>query len=245
MTLKFSQGSPTLFRCIVISASLIVLHLSVALSPFEKFLHRGQVSYSPRLIDNYKGFKIYEYMGYYYGLDEFENPMDIRQIHTTSKYSWAGHSDIKILKAYVDKEEDLLIRTNRIISMYSGLVVSSTISNRQITPNSPLWIAQKPPQYPEWMVLKFLKPVVIKVFSINSHTDNKEYIQYHPKDFTFQGSMNGSDWIDLMRTENNVYIEDLSWHEWQIQNNTAYLYYRIFVTAGNADMLSIVEIRFS
>lgn len=245
MDFKISLGSPLLFRCLLASICVVILHVSIVLSPFEKFLERGRVSSSPRLIDTYKGLKLYEYMGHYYGLDSLENPEVIRQINTISKYSWAAHSNIDKLKSYVDRNADLLIRSNKIVSAFKGFLVSSSI-NPPIpqTPNSPIWIAQSPPKYPEWLVFNFLQPVVIKVLGIRSHAESvKEYVNYHPQDFVFQGSMDGSVWTDLMRTENNVYNEQYQWHEWAINNDKAFLYYRIYITAGNADYLSVFEVR--
>lgn len=243
MSLKIQLGAPTIFRCLITSACVVTFYVFLVLSPFEKLLDRGHVSSSPRFIDTYKDFKLYEYMGHYYGLDAIEDPIAVKQISTISKYPWVAGPSIERAKRHIDRDEELL-RANKVLAMFRGFSVSSTLGSKAPhSPNSPIWIAQSPPQYPEWIVFSFLQPVVIKNLGIHSRTASGNEHIFHPKDFVFQGSLDGLVWLNILRAENTTYDEGDQWHEWDVKNITSFLYYRIYITAGNADYLTIFEVR--
>ena len=91
-------------RNIVWCSVLLFLILFVAFYLFDNHIIHQQISFSPRLVEgNYKGFNIFEYMGFFYGLNRAENPMIIREIHTRAKFLWVSDEAIGRLKLKIDK----------------------------------------------------------------------------------------------------------------------------------------------
>ncbi len=239
-------------RYIVLSSSLIVIYLLLVLSPFEKFLSQGQVSSSPRFLEKYKNHNLFEYMGYYYGLNVEEDPAVIRQIHTTARYPWGAEDTIKDLKECIDQdcvtmdvEKPEKTRAEEVKAMFAGGHASSQVG-LLFSENPPVWTAQSPPKYPEWLTLDFLQPILFMNLFVVSQPDSPNGHNEHtyaPKDFTFQASMDGVVWVDLLTVKDNFFDRGSQGRHWSIKNKTAYSHYRIYVTAGgNPNFLSIFKI---
>lgn len=64
-------------------------------------------------------------------------------------------------------------------------------------------------------------------YRINASTDSS------PNSWDFQGSHNGTDWTILDTQTDQINWTDSEWRDFTFTNNTAYTYYRIYVTAVN------------
>lgn len=89
----------------------------------------------------------------------------------------------------------------------------------------------------QWLSYKFPTPKVIGKYTISyvftATTDAA------PKSWTFEGSNNGTDWVvlDTRASETNWY--QYQTREYIFQNQTAYLYYRIYVSDNNGGLYQI------
>lgn len=110
-----------------------------------------------------------------------------------------------------------------------------------------IWHAKTPVEYPQWIKVTFKFPVAITNLGIMAQEDSSVYRNEHkrgPKDFILQGSNDDLRWRDLLKVEGNVYTQSGEWKEWDFQNREKYLYYRIYITAGNdPGILTIQQIR--
>ena len=84
----------------------------------------------------------------------------------------------------------------------------------------------------QWIQIELPKPAIYNVVRIASRGDG--CLDQSPKDFSIQGSLNKSDWVTL------ITLSGIQWNELgQIQsfhfpkNETAFRYYRLFITANN------------
>lgn len=108
---------------------------------------------------------------------------------------------------------------------------------------TPLWFTPSPPKYPEWIRFDYDNPKVVAGFSMQSQRPlpNGEPVHKRmPRDFIFQGSLDGEQWNDLLKVQGAAFTRGDEWHEWDIDNSTAYKYYRLFITANNGHPSLIV-----
>jgi len=75
---------------------------------------------------------------------------------------------------------------------------------------------------------------IAKKLRINRHS-----FTWTVKDFILQGSNNDSDWTELM---SGTIGATAGWYEWTFSNNTAYRYYRLWITSGYGSEMAINEI---
>ena len=86
-----------------------------------------------------------------------------------------------------------------------------------------------------WLQYQFTSAKTIQRYVIWACSNNGSYLTRYPKDWTFKGSNNGSDW-DTLDTQTN----QTGWFQGDVRtysfsNTTAYLYYRLDVSANNGD----------
>jgi len=95
---------------------------------------------------------------------------------------------------------------------------------------------------PQWVRYQFSIARTIRQYTITA-TDNAFDLPNTPKDWLFQGSNNGTDWTTLDSRSNEDGWSASETRTYQFANSTAYLYYRIYVTANNGgDYVWIAEI---
>lgn len=86
------------------------------------------------------------------------------------------------------------------------------------------------------------EPTTIRVYSITSANDAPER---DPKSWTLYGSTNGSEWVQLDKQENVTFADRYTRNTYEIENETAYTYYRVTVEAnGSGNMTQIGDITF-
>ena len=84
---------------------------------------------------------------------------------------------------------------------------------------------------PTILQYKFTAPVVINKYGINLYLSNGAAL---PKDWTFQGSVNGTEWVVLdTRSVTGLSNGVQTFYQYTAPNSTAYLYYRLVVTDIN------------
>jgi hypothetical protein len=100
-----------------------------------------------------------------------------------------------------------------------------------------VWHAVSPPEYPQWIQVKYKEPVKITTLGICAQLSSPQGSEYKrsPRDFIFQGSYDGKTWDELLKVENAMYKYGGEWKKWSFKNKNYYTYYRIYITANNGD----------
>ncbi|MFF5289162.1 GH92 family glycosyl hydrolase [Paractinoplanes globisporus] len=88
-----------------------------------------------------------------------------------------------------------------------------------------------------WVTYQLSAPVAVAKYSLTSANDAAGR---DPKDFTLQGSSDGSAWTDLDRRTGQTYAGRFATNVYSFTNTTAYAYYRLNITANSGD--SIVQL---
>ena len=88
-----------------------------------------------------------------------------------------------------------------------------------------------------WAAYQLAKPVTVVKYSLTSANDAAGR---DPKDFTLQGSDDGSQWTDLDRRTGQSFGGRFATNTYTFTNTTAYAYYRLNITANSGD--SIVQL---
>lgn len=105
-----------------------------------------------------------------------------------------------------------------------------------------IWHAQVPPNFPEWILIEHRNPVKKKMFIMKPQDigpAGDEYLRA-PKDFIIQASNDLVNWNNLLDVRNNLHKSGVDWHTWKFENDSYYLYYRIYITAsGSSNLLTI------
>jgi predicted alpha-1,2-mannosidase len=93
------------------------------------------------------------------------------------------------------------------------------------------WLAFDPTG---WVTYQLAKPAVVVRYSLTSANDAPSR---DPKDFTVQGSNDGSTWTDLDRRTGESFSGRFAGNTYDFANTTAYGYYRLNITANSGDSL--------
>ncbi|WP_433379174.1 GH92 family glycosyl hydrolase [Actinoplanes sp. CA-142083] len=88
-----------------------------------------------------------------------------------------------------------------------------------------------------WVTYQLAAPVAVAKYSLTSANDAATR---DPKDFTLQGSNDGSAWTDLDTRTGQTYAGRFATNVYSFTNTTAYAYYRLNITANSGD--SIVQL---
>ena len=104
------------------------------------------------------------------------------------------------------------------------------------------WTAnENPMNYPYWIGYRFEKPVVVKDVMIA----NRNFTTVNAvKDFILQGSNDNSKWVNIKSFTNTITGQSVEFHCDVSENNTAYLYYRLYITSSHGVELYIAKIQF-
>ncbi|GAA4253015.1 GH92 family glycosyl hydrolase [Dactylosporangium darangshiense] len=93
------------------------------------------------------------------------------------------------------------------------------------------WLAFNPTG---WVAYRLSGPAAVVKYSLTSANDAATR---DPKDFTVQGSNDGSQWTDLDRRTGQSFSGRFATNTYSFTNTTAYSYYRLNVTANSGDSL--------
>jgi hypothetical protein len=93
------------------------------------------------------------------------------------------------------------------------------------------WLAFSPTG---WVTYQLAKPVAVVSYSLTSANDTPGR---DPRDFTLQGSNNGSDWTGLDTRTGQSFGDRFATNAYSFTNTTAYGYYRLNITANSGDPL--------
>ena len=93
------------------------------------------------------------------------------------------------------------------------------------------WLAFNPTG---WVTYQLAKPAAVVRYALTSANDAPTR---DPKDFTVQGSNDGSTWTDLNRQTGQSFGERFATKTYSFTNTTAYGYYRLNISANSGDSL--------
>ncbi|MGK5740281.1 GH92 family glycosyl hydrolase [Micromonospora sp. URMC 103] len=93
------------------------------------------------------------------------------------------------------------------------------------------WLAFNPTG---WVTYRLAKPSAVVRYALTSANDAPTR---DPKDFTLQGSVDGTAWTDLDRQTGQTFGGRFTTKTYSVTNTTAYAYYRLNVSANSGDAL--------
>ncbi|SCG68947.1 ThuA domain-containing protein [Micromonospora inositola] len=93
------------------------------------------------------------------------------------------------------------------------------------------WLAFSPTG---WLAAKLAKPVVVSRYALTSANDSPGR---DPKDWTLQGSQDGTTWTDLDTRTGESFPQRFQTKQYSFDNGTAYQHYRLNVTANSGEPL--------
>lgn len=92
-----------------------------------------------------------------------------------------------------------------------------------------------------WAQLKFSSPETLDAYQITSGDDAPER---DPKDWKFQGSNNGTDWVTLDDKKGEIFLGRQLTRRFNLQSPATYSHYRLAITAnGGVELMQITEWR--
>ncbi|HEY3090662.1 MAG TPA: GH92 family glycosyl hydrolase [Jatrophihabitantaceae bacterium] len=94
------------------------------------------------------------------------------------------------------------------------------------------WLAFAPTG---WVVYQLAAPAIIKVYALTSANDSPGR---DPKNWSLQGSNDGSTWTDLDTQTGQTFSGRFVTNKYTVSNSTAYGYYRLNITANSGDGLT-------
>jgi len=86
-----------------------------------------------------------------------------------------------------------------------------------------------------WIAVKMAEPVAVTHYAMASAND---FPGRDPKDWTLQGSQDGANWTDLDRRTGEDFPQRFQTKQYEVDNTTAYQYYRLDITANSGDPLT-------
>ncbi|MFG3714260.1 ThuA domain-containing protein [Micromonospora sp. NPDC047730] len=85
-----------------------------------------------------------------------------------------------------------------------------------------------------WLAVKLAKPVVVSRYALTSAND---FPGRDPKNWTLQGSEDGTTWTDLDTRSNETFPQRFQTRQFSFTNSKAYQHYRLNVTANSGEPL--------
>jgi hypothetical protein len=95
------------------------------------------------------------------------------------------------------------------------------------------WFAVASYSNPEWVAYQFASAKTITKYTITTWDASQGSGAYAPKDWTFQGSNDGAAWTTLDTRSSQTGWGGNDTRTFTFTNTTAYLYYKLNITAGN------------
>ncbi|MCM0677475.1 ThuA domain-containing protein [Micromonospora phytophila] len=91
-----------------------------------------------------------------------------------------------------------------------------------------------------WLAAKLAKPVVVSRYALTSAND---FPGRDPKNWTLQGSQDGTTWTDLDSRSGETFPQRFQTKQYSFTNTTAYQHYRLNVTAnGGEPLIQLAEL---
>ncbi|MFI6265605.1 ThuA domain-containing protein [Micromonospora sp. NPDC051006] len=91
-----------------------------------------------------------------------------------------------------------------------------------------------------WLAAKLAEPVVVSRYALTSANDSPGR---DPKNWTLQGSQDGSTWTDLDTRSNETFAQRFQTNQYSFTNTTAYQHYRLNITANSGEpLLQLAEL---
>ncbi len=89
--------------------------------------------------------------------------------------------------------------------------------------------------------MKLEKPTAITRYALTSAND---FPGRDPKNWTLQGSTDGTNWTNLDSRTNETFPQRFQTKEYKFDNSTAYQHYRLDITANSGEpMIQLAELR--
>ncbi len=99
------------------------------------------------------------------------------------------------------------------------------------------WLARTPTG---WLAAKLAGPVVVNRYALTSAND---FAGRDPRNWTLQGSHNGTTWTDLDTRSNETFPQRFQTKQYTFTNTTAYEHYRLNITANSGEpLLQLAEL---
>ena len=99
------------------------------------------------------------------------------------------------------------------------------------------WLAFAPTG---WVAMQLAEPAAVTKYSLTSANDAAER---DPKNWTLQGSNDGSTWTDLDTRTNEVFADRYQRREFELTNTTVYAHYRLDITANSgAPLIQLADL---
>ncbi|MBO0869476.1 MAG: ThuA domain-containing protein, partial [Micromonosporaceae bacterium] len=86
-----------------------------------------------------------------------------------------------------------------------------------------------------WIVAKLAQPTVVNHYALTSANDSPGR---DPKDWTLQGSADGTNWTDLDTRTGQSFPQRFQTNQYAFTNSTAYQYYRLNITLNAGDSIT-------
>lgn len=99
------------------------------------------------------------------------------------------------------------------------------------------WLHFNPPNT-VWNSYEFSTPTTIRSYSMTSADDVPAR---DPKDWYFEASNNGTNWVILDSVQNEVFNSRFEKHSYPLNNSTAYTYYRFNITDNQGDLATQLQ----
>ncbi|MGH8881449.1 MAG: ThuA domain-containing protein, partial [Stackebrandtia sp.] len=92
-----------------------------------------------------------------------------------------------------------------------------------------------------WAAFRLTNPAAVNGYALTSANDAPTR---DPKDWTLQGSQDGTTWVDLDRRTGQVFDDRFQTKKYDFTNTTAYAHYRLDITANSgATLIQLAEVR--
>ena len=86
-----------------------------------------------------------------------------------------------------------------------------------------------------WVAVKLAEPVAVTHYTMTSAND---FPGRDPRDWTLQGSHDGTNWTDLDQRTGETFPQRFQTKQYQFNNSTAYQYYRLNITKNSGEPLT-------
>ena len=95
-----------------------------------------------------------------------------------------------------------------------------------------------------WLLYKYCQPVIVVSYALTSANDVPGR---DPKDWQFQGSLDGNNWTTLDTQSNQAFASRFQTIQYSMANTNGYTYHRLNITANNGDAtgLQLAEMAFT
>ena len=92
-----------------------------------------------------------------------------------------------------------------------------------------------------WAAFRLTTPAAVNGYALTSAND---FPGRAPRDWTLQGSQNGTDWVDVDRRTGQTFAERFQTRVFDVANTTTYAHYRLNITANSGEpIIQLADLR--